>query len=720
MAGAQRPIGEPDGESDSEESPGGVGGSGGSGGFEAADPAATGWGTAFGSGYLLQREIGVGGMGTVWRGWALGGQRTVAVKILHPHLSGDQGVVGRFLREGDVLKRLDHPHLVKVHDLVVEGGRLGLVMDLVEGGDLHARRKRHGTLPPAEAARIGAQAAAALAAAHALGVAHLDLKPANILISAAPRPEVDAVAGSTGSTESTEEPAAELIDVRLTDFGIARLVDTPDQATTTTTYGTPDYMAPETALTGVSGPASDLYALGITLYEILVGRTPHGGGQALAVLARHIERGPRRLPGIPDQLWDVIVACTAREPEDRPEAAAVAESLAAAAPALAGLPAIDPVPRAADYEVTSEPRAIAAESTTVAVPWLAAVAAANRLTQAVSVGVNKSREAMPGHEVGDADPAIVADTADTADTGSTGTPSEDVLAAAPLKPPPSGPFSTLAQQPVPGPRVHLPTVSRTTRRRATLIGGPLVLLAVAGVSLLASGAFASAPQPTSSADNGYTVGGPGSGSAQAGGAGGTSAASGTVTGAAKSGPKSPSASKSAAKGKSASTSSATHPGSSGSPAPGGGSTTAPTTTTVITTTTSITTSSPPTSAPPVSTNTGLICRSGGFDNFGGLSEDPCIQDDDGTLTLEGQLRGTTYASAVYVVVRVDYGGTLSAANYSGSVTPDKLDGKTYVYTVNLGKWPAGEDITCQENIVLTTDKQDFKYGSNSGDIRTTS
>ena len=106
------------------------------GGFEAADPAAVGWGTAFGSGYLLQREIGVGGMGTVWRGWALDAQHAVAIKILHPHLSGDPGVVGRFLREGDVLKRLDHPNLVAVHDLVVEGGKLGLVMDLVEGGDL--------------------------------------------------------------------------------------------------------------------------------------------------------------------------------------------------------------------------------------------------------------------------------------------------------------------------------------------------------------------------------------------------------------------------------------------------------------------------------------------------------------------------------------------------------------------------------------------------------
>jgi Protein kinase domain len=678
------------------------------GGFEAADPAAVGWGTAFGSGYLLQREIGVGGMGTVWRGWALGAQHAVAIKILHPHLSGDPGVVGRFLREGDVLKRLDHPNLVKVRDLVVEGGKLGLVMDLVEGGDLHARRKRHGTLPPAEVARIGAQAAAALAAAHALGVAHLDLKPANILIE-----------------------SDDVIDVRLTDFGIARLVDSPDQATTTTTYGTPDYMAPEIGLTGTSGPASDLYALGITLYELVVGRTPHGGGQALAVLARHIERRPKRLPGIPDQLWEVIDACTAREPGDRPEAAAVAEALAAAEPALAGLPALEAVPRATNFQVTSEPRDAEAQSMTIAVPWLAAVAAANRPTQAVNVGAgagggaDEVHELAAGHDDGTADTGGsrdsggtdgVADIGSAGGTGSTDATSEDVFAAALLKPPPSGPFSTLPQHPAPGPRVHLPTVSRNTRRRATLIGAPLVLLGVAGISLIASGAFAGTPQSPNS-DGRYVVGGPGS--AQAGGAGGSSAADGTTAAAKTSASKSASRSK----GKQPSAS-ATSPGSIESTAPGGTSTTVggstTTTVTTTTTTTSVTTSSPPIAASPSATDTGLVCRSGGFKDLGGFSENPCIQDDNGTLTLEGELKGGSYNTAMVVVVRVDDGGTYSSAHISKSVTPSQLGDHVYVYSVSLGSWPAGENITCEENVDKATTPTDYTYGSNSADIKTTS
>ena len=692
MAGAERPGGDSDGEPDQDPGPS-------SSGFEAADPAVGGWGTAFGSGYLLQREIGVGGMGTVWRGWALGEQAAVAIKILHPHLSGDPGVVARFLREGDVLKRLDHPNLVKVHDLVVEGGKLGLVMDLVEGGDVHARRKRHGTLPPAEVARIGAQASRGLAAAHALGVAHLDFKPANILISTRPN-------------DATDESAAEIIDVRLTDFGIARLVDSPDQAATTTTYGTPDYMAPETGLSGTSGPASDLYALGITLYELAVGRTPHGGGQALAVLARHIERKPKRLPGIPDPLWDVIDACTAREPADRPEAATVAEALAVAEPALVGLPALEPIPRGTNFQVTSEPRTAEADSTTVAVPWLAAIAAANRPTQAVNMGAAEVKDPDPPTDHDNDAPAPVS----TDDAP--GIDSEDVFASAILKPPPSGPFSTLPQHPASsGPRVRLPTVSRNTRRRATLIGAPVVILGVVGISLIASGAFAGTPQsPTG--DGRYTIGG--SGSAHAGG---SSSSSTTTPGANTPTSAATSTTASKAEGKSPSASTTTGPGTTTTTVPVGGSTTTtgPGTDPTTTDPTSVTTSSPPTSASPTETNTGWVCRSGGYKDLGGFSENPCIEDDDGTLKLEGFIERGTYDSAVVIVLRVDYGGTYSSAHVSpDSVVPATMGSTPFSYEVTIGSWPAGEEITCEENVDLASDKLDYTYGSNSADIRTSS
>ncbi|HEY3871400.1 MAG TPA: serine/threonine-protein kinase [Actinocrinis sp.] len=375
-------------------------------------------GQAFGSGYLLQREIGVGGMGTVWRGWARARRQPVAIKILHPHLSGDRSVVSRFLREGDVLTRLDHPNLVKVHDLVVEGGRLGLVMDLVEGSDLHARRRLRGTLSPAEAARIGAQAAGALAAAHAMGVVHLDLKPANILISG-PEPEQQfpedaaepgaaasaSTSADTATTTATAPATATATDAdaipaeaRLTDFGIARIVDGADQTTTAVTFGTPDYMAPETALDGAASPASDLYALGITLYELVVGRTPYAGGPALTVLARHLERTPRRLPTIPGPLWDVIEACTARDPADRPDAARTAAMLTAAEPALAGIPAAEPLPAGSDYRATSEVRRAGAIAAAIAADTVALDPTVATRQQRPGGGESEGRAQGPAQE----------------------------------------------------------------------------------------------------------------------------------------------------------------------------------------------------------------------------------------------------------------------------------------------------------------------------------
>lgn len=634
--------------------------SGETGGAPAADRVIAKQGTAFGSGFLLQREIGVGGMGTVWRGWALGDQRPVAIKILHPHLSGAPAVVGRFLREGDVLKRLNHPNLVKVHDLVVEGGRLGLVMDLVEGGDLHARRTRHGTLPPAEAARIGAQTAGALAAAHAMGIAHLDLKPANILISAPALARADV---------PDDEAGGDTIDVRLTDFGISRILDAADQATTTTRFGTPNYMSPEAALTGAADAASDLYALGITLYEILVGRTPHGGGQPLAVLARHVERMPKRLQSTPDPLWDVIAACTALKPADRPDAATVAQLLTAAEPGLAGLPAAEPLLAGTDFQATSELRSAGAQSATVAVPWPPPTAF--QLPQAAG-----------------------------AEHGAAG---DELFAAAVFKPPPEGPFPTAA--PRPGlrarRRVHLPVPSARTRRRAALVGAPLLLSAAVGGSLLASGAFGGTAQsrgaggagaPNTSGSGQLTA----PGSLAGGIAGSQSPGSGQL-----SAPATGSVSRTGSTPGAGGGSSITATGAAGGSGGAGATTPASSTTT----------------SPAATTDTGWVCRIGGFKVDGALSEDPCIRDDNGTLMLEGQLKGT-YDSAVVVVVRVDFGGTLSSANISKAVTPSSLGGKTFAYEVTIGKWPAGEQITCQENVDPASSPTSYHYTSNSADIRT--
>ena len=207
---------------------------------------------ALGSRYVLDRLIGSGAMGQVW---AATDQRTgerVAAKLLRPEFARDAEVLTRFVQERSILLDLVHPSIVRVRDLVVEGEDLAIVMDLVEGADLRARLRAAGTLPPAEAVRVTADVLTALAAAHAQGVLHRDVKPDNVLLT-------------------TDAPPR----VLLGDFGIARLA----QETTvrmTGVLGTADYMAPEIFTAETVSAASDVYAAGIGLYELLAGRTRPG------------------------------------------------------------------------------------------------------------------------------------------------------------------------------------------------------------------------------------------------------------------------------------------------------------------------------------------------------------------------------------------------------------------------------------------------------------
>ncbi|MEV3985939.1 protein kinase [Nonomuraea sp. NPDC049758] len=284
-----------------------------------------------GSRYVLLDEIGAGAMGTVWRARHRETGEIVAVKLLRSNLAGDQDLVLRFVQERNVLRTLRHPHIVTMRDFVIEGERLALVMDLVEGGDLRGLLQQHGTLPPAMAAELMAQVAEALAAAHAKGVVHRDVKPGNVLID-----------GPTGQ-------------VRLTDFGVARIVLGPGLTQTTSIIGTPTYLSPEVADGGVPTPAVDVYAAGLILYELLAGRPPFVGEHPMALLRQHAMAMPRRLPGMPDALWSVIAACTAKDPAARPAAGQVAVALREAAPVVAGLAALPPVGRADAPSATSEP-----------------------------------------------------------------------------------------------------------------------------------------------------------------------------------------------------------------------------------------------------------------------------------------------------------------------------------------------------------------------------
>jgi serine/threonine-protein kinase len=249
-----------------------------------------------GSGYVLEGAIARGATGEVWRGRSNADGSPFAFKVLHYALGRDPEKVRRFVQESAILTGLDHPNLVKVYDLVVEGETLAIVMDLIEGRDLRGILTEHGSLLPAEACRIGAQTAAGLTAVHEAGVVHRDIKPENVLMDLRVMP-----------------PA-----VRLTDFGIARIAEQSGSARSTMLVGTPQYVAPEVFDGHAPTPASDLYALGIMLYEMCCGTTPFAGGSTLQVLRRHVECAPGRPPGIPDPLWELIAGLLAKNPAERP------------------------------------------------------------------------------------------------------------------------------------------------------------------------------------------------------------------------------------------------------------------------------------------------------------------------------------------------------------------------------------------------------------------
>ncbi|MGI5455297.1 serine/threonine-protein kinase [Streptomyces sp. CA-249302] len=269
-----------------------------------------------GSKYLLEEPLGRGATGTVWRARqretagaeaAVAGQpgEMVAIKVLKEELASDPDIVMRFLRERSVLLRLTHPNIVRVRDLVVEGDLLALVMDLVEGPDLHRYLRESGSFSPVGAALLTAQIADALAVSHADGVVHRDLKPANVLLA---------------------QQGGQMHPM-LTDFGIARLADSPGLTRTHEFVGTPAYIAPESAEGRPQTSAVDIYGAGILLYELLTGRPPFSGGSALEVLHQHLSAEPRRPSTVPDPLWTVIERCLSKNPDHRPSAENLARAL---------------------------------------------------------------------------------------------------------------------------------------------------------------------------------------------------------------------------------------------------------------------------------------------------------------------------------------------------------------------------------------------------------
>ncbi|MEU1461003.1 serine/threonine-protein kinase [Streptomyces sp. NPDC005727] len=275
-----------------------------------------------GSRYTANQILGRGSAGTVWLGE--GPEGPVAIKLLREDLASDQELVGRFVQERTALLGLEHPHIVSVRDLVVDGNDLALVMDLVRGTDLRTRLERERRLAPESAVAIVADVADGLAAAHTAGVVHRDVKPENILL------DMQGPLGPGGS-----HPAL------LTDFGVAKLIDSPKRTRATKIIGTPDYLAPEIVEGLPPRAAVDIYALATVLYELLAGFTPFGGGHPGAVLRRHVTETVVPLPGIPEELWALLVQCLAKAPASRLRASELAVRLREQLPLLAGMPPLD-------------------------------------------------------------------------------------------------------------------------------------------------------------------------------------------------------------------------------------------------------------------------------------------------------------------------------------------------------------------------------------------
>jgi serine/threonine-protein kinase len=244
---------------------------------------------------ILER-IGEGGTGVVYKARQVTVDREVAIKVLGAHVSSDPQWVKRFQNEARAAARLDHPNTVRVHDFgQTKDGLFFIAMELLVGHSLRQEIDRAGRLPAPRALRILVQACGSVGEAHAHGIIHRDLKPDNLYLCA---------------TKGGED------FVKVLDFSVAKLGNL-QQTRAGTVFGTPAYMSPEQGRGGELGPPSDIYALGVVLYEMLGGKPPFDSKSATEVLLMHLRDRPPPLTGVAEPLVQVVMRALEKDPARR-------------------------------------------------------------------------------------------------------------------------------------------------------------------------------------------------------------------------------------------------------------------------------------------------------------------------------------------------------------------------------------------------------------------
>ena len=255
--------------------------------------------------FTFHRELGSGAMGSIFEATNDHSGEKVAVKILHAHLSSDESICSRFDREARASAMLEHPRCIQIESYgILDDGRRFIAMEFIDGNNLEEVLEEHGKLSPSQTIELGIQIADALAVAHDKEVIHRDLKPANILLEK----------GDVGNPE-----------IRVCDFGIAKILNSSKNSYQTlagVVCGTPDYISPEQARGLPLDGRSDLYSLGVVLFELLAGRPPFEGKNSLELMNHHIWTAPPNLKNlrndVPEELISIIEALLEKKAPNRP------------------------------------------------------------------------------------------------------------------------------------------------------------------------------------------------------------------------------------------------------------------------------------------------------------------------------------------------------------------------------------------------------------------